>query len=79
MKAIINGKIIKENQILENQAIIFDDKIVDFISEQDLHNYIEKFHDKNSKFEICDAKNNFVSPGLIDIHIHGSGGCGCSI
>ena len=67
MKAIINGKIIKENKIINDQAIIFNNRIIDFIP-------MQEFRNKNPEFEIIDAEGNFVSPGLIDIHIHGSGG-----
>ena len=60
MKAIINGKILLRNEILEGKNIIFDDKIINITDE------IPK------DCEIIDANNNFVSPGLIDIHIHGN-------
>lgn len=62
MKAIINGKILLRNEILEGKNIIFDDKIINITDE------IPK------DCEIIDANNNFVSPGLIDIHIHGNMG-----
>ena len=62
MKAIINGKILLRNEILEGKNIIFDDKIINITDE------ITK------DCEIIDANNNFVSPGLIDIHIHGNMG-----
>lgn len=74
MKAIINGKIIKGNEILENQAIIFDEKIIDFIPQEEFKTYISKYSKGDHKLQIIDAKNNYVSPGFIDIHIHGSGG-----
>ncbi|CEP47975.1 N-acetylglucosamine-6-phosphate deacetylase [Paraclostridium sordellii] len=62
MKAIINGKILLRNEILEGKNIIFDDKIIN------ITDGIPK------DCEIIDANNNFVSPGLIDIHIHGNMG-----
>lgn len=66
MKGIINGKIICENEILENKVILFSDKIEKIIDTKEL----EKYED----IEKIDAKGNYVSPGFIDIHIHGSGG-----
>lgn len=60
MKAIINGKILIEDKIVENKIILFDEKIIDICDEVD------------ENAEIIDAKNLYVSPGLIDIHIHGS-------
>lgn len=65
MKAIINGKIIKENEILENKVIVFNDKIVG------LYDKVPEDAD------IIDAKGMYVSPGLIDIHVHGS--CNCDV
>lgn len=65
MKAIINGKILTENNVIEDKILIFDDKIIGFC------NKIE------GNIEIIDAKGLYVSPGLIDIHIHGS--CNCDV
>lgn len=65
MKAIINGKIIKENEILENKVIVFNDKIVG------LYDKIPEGAD------VIDARGMYVSPGLIDIHVHGS--CNCDV
>ena len=62
MKCIVNGKIILENDILENKVLVFDDKILDILDEAP----------KNC--EIIDAKGKYVSPGFIDIHIHGNMG-----
>lgn len=71
MKAIINGKIITKNDILENKIIIFDDNIIGFYDNIEQF-YIDKNIKKNIKIEILDAKGLYISPGLIDIHIHGS-------
>ncbi len=62
MKAIINGKLILKNAVLENKVIVFDSKIIDICDEV------------SNDCEIIDAKGNYVSPGLIDIHIHGCKG-----
>lgn len=61
MKAIVNGKIIIKNDILENKVLIFDEKIIDICEEV-----------PSECEEIIDAKGKYVSPGLIDIHIHGN-------
>jgi len=66
MNAIINGKIILEDKILENHVLIYEEKILDIIPN-------EEFDSRDKK--IIDAKGHFVSPGFIDIHIHGSSGC----
>ena len=70
MKAIINGKIIKENGIIEDKVLLFDEKIIDLISKDSMNDIL----DKNNDLEIIDAEGNYVSPGFIDLHIHGSGG-----
>jgi len=68
MKAIINGKIIKENNIIEGQVLLFNEKIMKFLDK-------ETFEKSGQECEeIIDAKGNYVSPGFIDMHIHGSGG-----
>ena len=65
MKAIINGKILTENNVIEDKILIFDDKIIGFCNKI------------AGNIEIIDAKGLYVSPGLIDIHIHGS--CNCDV
>ena len=60
MKAIVNGKIILPGEIIEGQALLFDEKIEGFAP-----------CDKVTAEEVIDAQGGFVSPGLIDIHIHG--------
>jgi N-acetylglucosamine-6-phosphate deacetylase len=62
MKCIINGKIVLENQILQNKVLVFNNKIADIANEVP------------NECEIIDAKGKFVTPGLIDIHIHGNMG-----
>jgi N-acetylglucosamine-6-phosphate deacetylase len=66
---IKGGKIILEKEVLVGKVIIFNDKIVDILDE-------ENFAQKTSTHEkkIIDANGKYVSPGFIDIHIHGSGG-----
>ena len=60
MKAIINGKILTENNIIEDKILLFDDKIIGFCDQVE------------ENIETIDAKGLYVSPGLIDIHVHGS-------
>lgn len=65
MKAIINGKIVTKNGVIENKILLFNDKIIGFCDK------VEK------DIDIIDAKGLYVSPGLIDIHVHGS--CNCDV
>ncbi|MCC0646312.1 N-acetylglucosamine-6-phosphate deacetylase [Clostridioides sp. ZZV14-6154] len=62
MKCLINGKIVLKNQILENKILVFDEKIIDIADE------IPK------DCEVIDVDGKYISPGLIDIHIHGNMG-----
>lgn len=52
--------------ILTGKSIIFDEKIIDIIDDNEIHKY--------SPDEKIDANGNYVFPGFIDIHIHGAGG-----
>lgn len=62
MKCLINGKIILKNPILENKVLVFDEKIIDIADS------VPK------DCEVIDADGKYISPGLIDIHIHGNMG-----
>ncbi|MDU1321251.1 MAG: N-acetylglucosamine-6-phosphate deacetylase [Clostridium botulinum] len=66
MKAIVNGKIIVGNEILENKVLLFEKKIIDILDRENV------CLSKND--HIIDAKGLYISPGFIDVHIHGSGG-----
>jgi len=60
---IKNGKIITPTGIIKNQYLIIENNII---------KEIKPSFDKNKKYKIIDAKNNYVSPGFFDIHIHGA-------
>jgi len=62
-KAIVNAKLIIDNEIVEGKTLLFDTHIVKIAKDVNLDNV-----------EIIDAKGNYVSAGFIDLHIHGSGG-----
>ncbi len=61
MKAIINGKIILKDRIVEGAALLYSDVIEGILPADQLP----------EGTEIIDAKGGYVAPGLIDIHIHG--------
>lgn len=61
MHIIHNGKIILEQEILENHAVVVEDeKIKEIIPEEN----ISLFPEANK----IDANNGFIAPGFIDIH-----------
>lgn len=66
MKAIINGTLILENETLENSYIRFDDCVRSY---GPMKEYSAEEGD-----EILDANGSYVSPGFVDIHIHGFAG-----
>jgi N-acetylglucosamine-6-phosphate deacetylase len=62
---IINGRIITPEKIIEKGNLLISDGIITEISDKEI----------SSKAGITiDAKENFISPGFIDIHVHGGGG-----
>lgn len=66
MKALINGKIIHRKGVFEDKVLLIDDKIRAIVD-------IKDFNEETVE-EVIDAMGNYISPGFIDIHIHGSNG-----
>ena len=67
MKAIINANIIMPDHVIPNGVILIDDGvIVDFGKAKNVQ--------IPASAEIIDAEDNFVGPGLVDIHTHAAGG-----
>ena len=61
MKAIINGRIVLKDRVVENSALLYSDVIEGILPADKLPEGVE----------IIDAKGGYVAPGLIDLHIHG--------
>lgn len=66
MKAIINGRIIGEDSVLSDKVLLFDDSISAIVDRASFA--------PAGDIEVIDAAGSYVSPGFIDIHIHGCGG-----
>lgn len=62
MKAIVNGRILLPTGEVLGQALLFDSQIVGVVSEEEARTRAQ---------EIIDAKGQYVSPGFVDVHIHG--------
>ena len=61
MKAIVKGKIILKDRIVENCALLYSNVIEGIVSDDNIP----------AESEVIDAQGGYVSPGLIDLHIHG--------
>ncbi len=65
MKAICGGRLVLHDRIETGKAVLFEEKIVGIVPQDQLPAGTEKI-------EVGGA---LVTPGLFDVHIHGSGGC----
>ena len=61
MNAIVGGKIILKDDILEGCALLYSDVIEGIVPESQVP----------QDAAVIDAKGGYVAPGLIDLHIHG--------
>lgn len=62
MKCIINGKVLLRDRMAEGLAVVFNEKIEQLVPVKDI---------ELSDYEVIDAGGKYVSPGLVDMHIHG--------
>ncbi len=66
MKALVNGRLILPDALYADKVLLMDKKIRGIIA-------ADAF-DGSGVEEIIDVGGQYISPGFIDIHIHGSGG-----
>jgi len=69
---IYNGQVICGNKIFYGGVVVKDNKIYDVFEGSVPPETRELFTADTIK---KDAKNRYISPGFIDIHLHGGGGC----
>ena len=62
---IINGKIITPEKIIEGGCLLVNNGVIAAVSEIDI---------QTNDVVVIDAEGRYVSPGFIDIHVHGGGG-----
>ena len=74
MKLIINGKLLLKDQMLEKGFILFDSKIQAFGEMDRLDSALKKYALSQAACETVDAYGAYISPGWIDLHLHGSMG-----
>ncbi len=61
MKAIINGRLVLKDRVLDGAALLYSDVIEGIVDAERIP----------EGAQIIDAKGGYVAPGLIDLHIHG--------
>ena len=66
MNAIINGTIILPDTMVDGCALLYENNVILGVVHTE---------DIPTDVTIIDAKGGYVMPGLIDLHIHGYGGC----
>lgn len=64
-KLIINGKILSPKRLPDHHAILIEDDLIVAVDQEDQF---------PQDLPTLDAKSQWVTPGLIDIHVHGGGG-----
>src|SRR5579862_4760383 len=62
---ICNGQLITPNRIIPNGSLIIDEGIITLVTGDNVH---------VPDAIIIDAGGKYISPGFIDIHVHGGGG-----
>lgn len=63
MKAVINARLILADQILDNHALIYNKRIEAIVPAKQLSDF--------PGISVMDGAGLYLSPGLIDLHIHG--------
>ena len=59
MKAIINGRIVTPESVVEGKVLVYDEKIQGIVETAP------------AGADVIDAQGGYVIPGLVDMHIHG--------
>ena len=75
MHAIINGRIVLNDKILDGCALLFDQKIIGIVSRETVDTAWQTNKSWQGKpLTLTDAGGAYVSPGFINLHIHGCAG-----
>ena len=61
MKALINGRILMPDRETEGQALLFEERVIGSVPETEIPAGAERI----------DAGGLYISPGFVDVHIHG--------
>lgn len=75
MHGIINGRIVLNDNILDGCALLFDQKIIGIVSRETVDRAWQTNKSwKGKPLTLTDAGGAYVSPGFINLHIHGCAG-----
>lgn len=75
MQAIINGRLVLANKVLDGGVLLFDKTIKQVVSRETLEKALAGQKIKTGdEIEVTDAAGAYVSPGFINLHIHGCAG-----
>jgi len=66
-KAIVGGLIVTETGVLKNYVLLYGETIDAIVPENEW--------DNKENYTVINLNGEFVSPGFIDVHIHGVSGC----
>ena len=69
MKAILHGRVLLPDSEVRGKALLYDEKIIGLVDEEEALRLAD---------ETIDAKGAYVSPGFMDVHIHGYAGADVS-
>lgn len=67
MKSIINTKILLKGELLKDHVVLYDERIEQIITSKEYEGFAKKTEIK----EEVDGQGHILSPGFIDVHIHG--------
>lgn len=68
--AIINGRVITEKAVIENGGVLVRDGLIAEVFEGDMPGR----YSCDTSVKMIDAGGCFISPGFVDLHVHGGGG-----
>lgn len=75
MHAIINGRIVLSDKVLDGCVLLFDKNITGIVSRETFDGAWKNEKKWRSQLlTVTDADGNYVSPGFINLHIHGCAG-----
>ena len=66
MKTKLKGRLVTPGRVIENGDVCFDDSVI---------TYAGPHRNDDGEYDVTDRGDKYISPGFIDMHLHGGGGC----